>query len=93
MELGTVAANLIGCFLMGAGKAAIAHLDWGSPEVRALVFSGFLGAFTTFSTFEADAVGLWQQGERALAALYLTGSVLGGVVAFGCGWLLIERLR
>lgn len=92
-ELGTLAANLIGCFLMGAGKAAIAHLGWGSPEVRALVFSGFLGAFTTFSTFEADAFGLWQQGERMLAATYLTGSVVGGVGAFVFGWWLASRGR
>lgn len=88
---GTLAANVLGCFLMGAGRAAITHIDWGSPETRLLVFSGFLGAFTTFSTFEADTVALWTGGGRALAILYLVGSVLAGLLAFGLGWWSFAR--
>lgn len=89
---GTLAANILGCFLMGMGRAAITHFDWGSPEVRLLLFSGFLGAFTTFSTFGADTVALWTSGARLIAALYLVGSVLTGLLAFGLGWWLIARL-
>lgn len=89
---GTFAANVIGCFLMGMGRAAVTNLDWGSPATRLLLFSGFLGAFTTFSTFEADTVSLWAQGPRALAVLYLVGSVLAGLLAFGLGWWSLGRL-
>lgn len=90
--LGTLAANLIGCALMGAAKGAVELHQWGSPELRALVFAGFLGALTTFSTFEADGVALWQSGQRALSIFYVTGSVLGGLASFGLGWWLVSRL-
>lgn len=89
--LGTLAANLIGCALMGAGKAAIHHVDWGSPRTRALLFSGFLGAFTTFSTFEADTAALWRDGHAALAVGYVLISVLGGLAAFALGWWITQR--
>ncbi len=87
--LGTFAVNLLGCFGMGMARAAVATMEWGSPQMRTLVFAGFLGAFTTFSTFEADAVALWQDGEGVVAACYLVGSVLGGLGMFALGWWLI----
>lgn len=89
---GTLAANLIGCFLMGMGHAAIELYDWGSPQARAFIFSGFLGAFTTFSTFEADTAALWRGDEPFVAAFYMGGSVAGGVVCFMLGWWLLGRI-
>lgn len=89
--LGTLAANLLGCLCMGAARGAAELYDWGTLAQRTFLFSGFLGAFTTFSTFEADSVTLWQAGQRALSALYLVGSVLGGLAAFGLGWFLTSR--
>lgn len=89
--LGTLAANLLGCLCMGAARGAAELYDWGTLAQRTFLFSGFLGAFTTFSTFEADSVTLWQAGQRALGALYLVGSVLGGLAAFGLGWFLTSR--
>lgn len=89
--LGTFTANMLGCLGMGLARGAVEANDWGSPELRALVFAGFLGAFTTFSTFEADTVGLWQQGSKALAASYMIVSVLGGVGAFCLGWWWMTR--
>ena len=88
--VGTLVVNLIGCFVMGMAKGAVSALDWGSPEVRILLFAGVLGAFTTFSTFEADAVVL---GERSVAraALYVAVSVAGGLAAFGAGWWVTTR--
>ena len=88
---GTLAVNLLGCLLMGAGRAAIEDYGWGSPQVRALVFSGFLGAFTTFSTFEADGAALWRGGAPWGSMLYLGGSVVGGAACFWCGWWIIAR--
>lgn len=88
---GTLAVNLLGCLLIGMARAGVETADWGNPELRTLVFSGFLGAFTTFSTFEADAMTMWKSGQRALAGVYLGGSVLGGLIAFILGWYLIAR--
>lgn len=89
---GTLAANLIGCLIMGAAKAAVTHMDWGSAQARAFLFSGLLGAFTTFSTFEADTVALWHNGQRILAISYCVSSVLFGLLAFGLGWWLTTKM-
>lgn len=89
--LGTLAANLLGCLCMGAARGAVEIYDWGTLAQRTFLFSGFLGAFTTFSTFEADSVTIWQAGYRAMSALYIVGSVLGGLAAFGLGWFITSR--
>ncbi len=78
----TFAVNILGCLAFGALKAAVDIADWGSLELRAFLFFGVLGAFTTFSTFEADFFGLWTEGERLPAVLYVTASVVMGLVAF-----------
>ena len=46
------------------------------PEMRSLLMVGFLGAFTTFSTFSLDALGLWQNGHLVLALAYALGTVV-----------------
>ena len=89
---GTLVANLLGCFVMGALKAMVEHHALGSEAMRFFLFGGFVGAFTTFSTFMADGASLWRE-ERALhATLYLGGSVIGGGVCFVLGWVLFSRL-
>ncbi len=90
--IGTLAANLLGCLLFGMAKAAVDALGWGSPELRMFVFTGFLGAFTTFSTFEADAFGLWQVDQRGWAIAYLLGSVVGGLAMFLLGFWMMQKV-
>jgi CrcB protein len=46
------------------------------PEMRSILMVGFLGAFTTFSTFSLDALGLWQNGHLLLALVYALGTVV-----------------
>ena len=87
---GTMAVNVVGCFALGAVKAASDVHHWGSAEVNAFLVSGMLGAFTTFSTFEENTVRLWRGGQEWLAAGYMGGSILGGLCAFLIGWALIE---
>ena len=77
---GTLAANLVGGYLIGACVAvfqAMPHLD---PAWRLALVTGFLGALTTFSSFSAEVVGLLQQQRLGLAlgvaALHLGGSLL-----------------
>ncbi|MFP4600019.1 MAG: fluoride efflux transporter CrcB [Persicimonas sp.] len=89
---GTLTVNLLGCLAIGMARCGVETVDWGSPEMRTLVFSGFLGAFTTFSTFEADTMSLWASGERVLAGVYLLTSVVGGLIAFIVGWYAIARM-
>ena len=89
--LGTMVVNLVGCFLMGTARSAVEVAGWGSAQMNAFLFSGFLGAFTTFSTFEANTLTLWRDGQRLAAAIYMGGSVAGGVVAFLLGWTLCMK--
>ncbi len=90
--LGTLAANLLGCFAIGAARAAVDAHGWGSPEVRVFVFTGLLGAFTTFSTFESDTVQMWRDGARGFAATYMGISVVGGLLCFLLGWWIVGRV-
>ncbi len=77
---GTLAANLIGGYLIGVAVAvfqALPHLD---PAWRLVIITGFLGALTTFSSFSAEVVGLLGQQRYLLglgtAAMHLLGSLL-----------------
>lgn len=77
---GTLAANLIGGYLIGVCIATFQALPQIDPVWRLLLVTGFLGALTTFSTFSAEVVELLQQGRYALAlgsaSLHLFGSLL-----------------
>jgi CrcB protein len=76
---GTLAANLIGGYLVGLAIAFFATYTALAPEWRLLVITGFCGGLTTFSTFSAEIVTLVQQGRAmwafAAAAAHLAGSV------------------
>lgn len=89
--LGTFAVNIVGCFLMGIARAAADRGGWGDERAHAFVFSGFLGAFTTFSTFESDTMLLWRNGRSLAAGAYMGGSVAVGLVAFLVGWTLASN--
>ncbi|CAB1367850.1 fluoride efflux transporter CrcB [Denitratisoma oestradiolicum] len=80
VPLGTLAANLLGGYLVGAA-VTIFHINVDlSPEVRLLVVTGFLGGLTTFSTFSAEVVGLIRTADYgwavATAGMHLFGSLL-----------------
>ncbi len=79
MPLGTLAANLVGGYLVGV---AIAFFTWRSelsPLWRLLCITGFLGGLTTFSTFSAEVLNAFARGEPgwalATAAAHLFGSL------------------
>jgi CrcB protein len=78
---GTLAVNLIGCFLIGlcAGWLARGLFSPGTSQaLRLLVITGFLGGLTTFSAFSLDAVDLAGGGARPWLFAYLALSVGGG---------------
>jgi len=79
VPLGTLAANLVGGYLVGAAYAVIEAHPLLPPELRLLVITGFLGGLTTFSTFSLEVVIAAQRGDLAAAtttvALHLLGSL------------------
>lgn len=78
--LATLLANLTGCFLFGLMAA---HLP--NQESRYLLLTGFCGGFTTFSTFAAENIHLWQQQQYLLLASYLILSITLGLAALALG--------
>lgn len=77
---GTLAANLIGGYVVGVAVAGFAAYPAVPPEWRLFLITGFCGGLTTFSTFSAEVVTLMQQGRAAwalgAAAVHLLGSVV-----------------
>jgi CrcB protein len=89
---GTLVVNLLGCFLLGGiAEYAMRHLSV-PPEWRIGITVGFLGAFTTFSTFTFEAVRLMQDGEWARAWTYILVSVVGGMLAIVLGMRLADQI-
>jgi fluoride exporter len=87
----TVAINVSGSFLVGFLTVALAR--WvPHPNLRLMVITGFLGGYTTFSTFENDALVLWERGEGILMAANLIGSVVAGFAAVVLGTALARGL-
>ena len=76
--VGTFAANLLGCLVLGVVMEALELREWVSREMGLAITVGFLGAFTTFSTFGHETVRLMERGQGLLAVAYVTASVLAG---------------
>ena len=78
--LGTLAANLVGGYLVGIAVAMIIARPDLTPEWRLFIVTGFLGGLTTFSSFSAEVTALLARGDYAtgllLAASHLAGSLL-----------------
>jgi CrcB protein len=79
LPLGTLAANLIGGYLIGVAVAVLSHFEALPPEMRLLVVTGFLGGLTTFSTFSAEASTLIGRAQYGWAAALVIGHVAGSI--------------
>ena len=79
LPLGTLAANLLGGYLIGLALAALAHFEALAPEVRLLVITGFLGGLTTFSTFSAEATTLLAREQIGWALALIGAHVIGSI--------------
>ena len=89
--LGTLTINVLGCFLLGVTLTLSAR-GLISPEWRLAFGTGFVGAFTTFSTFAWESDLLLRGGEGLRAALYLSGNLLLGQLAVLLGRWVALRL-
>jgi fluoride exporter len=90
--LGTFSVNLIGCFLIGVFVGLAEKGNILSPETRLFLITGICGGFTTFSTFSYDNIALIKSGEWLYFILYLTGSVVLGILATYLGIMLIKTV-
>jgi CrcB protein len=80
----TLAINVAGSFLLGA--LVVVPGAWMSEQARTALGVGFLGGFTTFSTFSVQAFLDFEAGEPARALVYIAGSVLLGLAAATAGY-------
>ena len=81
---GTMGVNILGCFIIGMvfGLSERTNL---APEWRLFLATGFCGGFTTFSAFSNETLGLLRDGQLWSALVYVTASVLFGLVAIFAG--------
>ena len=87
--VGTMAANILGSFLMGLVVGIIAGRS-SLENVRLLLAVGFLGGFTTFSSFSAETLSLIQGGQMFLAVINTLVSVVAGLAACFAGLTLCK---
>ena len=84
----TVGINLVGSFLLGL----LAAEHWFSRDVREALGVGFLGGFTTFSTFSVQVVLEVDGGRPERAIAYVVASVVGGIAAAAIGYVVGRRM-
>lgn len=91
---GTLFVNVVGSFVMGllaAWFAFKAGAGW-SQHARLLLTTGFLGGFTTFSTFSLDTTLMWERDAYLVAAVYVIVSVVFGILGLFGGLALVRSL-
>ncbi|MFZ5755152.1 MAG: fluoride efflux transporter CrcB [Bacillota bacterium] len=82
---GTFVVNMLGCFLLGLVYVLGVEKLVINPNTRAFLAVGFLGAFTTFSTFSLETLNIIKNGQIKIALLNGAGSLLIGLVAVWLG--------
>ncbi len=90
--MGTLLVNLIGCFMVGLLFYLLQERFLVNQTVRTVILIGFLGGFTTFSSFGLQTFTLLQDGEFGLAALNILGANVIGLVLVWAGYTLARIL-
>jgi CrcB protein len=92
---GTLAANMIGGYIIGLAIAYLAQAPNLAPEWRLFIVTGFCGGLTTFSTFSAEVVTLLQEGRLVWAmgaiAIHVTGSLMMTLAGLAT-WQMLKSL-
>lgn len=90
--LGTFIINVTGSFLIGLLMTLMAERFTENPQWRLLLVVGFLGAYTTFSTFEYETGALLKDSEWLFAGLNVIGSVFVGFIALKLGEIIAKSI-
>lgn len=85
---GTLAVNIIGCFLIGLLMSLMNERLFVQPNVRMFLIIGLLGGFTTFSSFSFETFELMRSGQLAAAGANIVFSIVGCVMATWCGYII-----
>lgn len=93
LPIGTLAANLIGGYLVGVAVAFFTEHAGLPPEIRLFIITGFMGGLTTFSTFSAEAVTLISRSEYLWALAHTTVHLGGSLVMTVLGILTVNLLK
>jgi CrcB protein len=89
---GTFVINMTACVIIGFSLTYLGKRAGLNPAWRFLIPVGFIGAYSTFSTYEWETLSTLRAGAFALGALYAIGSLIGGLAATWCGALLAETI-
>ena len=89
---GTFVINITACAIIGFSLTFLAKRTDLNPAWRFLVPVGFVGAYSTFSTYEWEALSTLRSGAFSMAALYAFSSLFLGLVAVWCGVLIAEMI-
>lgn len=92
LNLGTLAANLVGGYLVGLAVAYFANHPEISPAWRLFAITGFLGGLTTFSSFSAESMLLLQRGDYGVALLHSAVHLLGALACCMAGFATVRAL-
>lgn len=93
VPMGTLAANLIGGYLIGVAVAFFGQHAGLAPEVRLLVITGFLGGLTTFSTFSAEVISLIGRAQYGWALATASAHLFGSLAMTGLGILTVAAAK
>lgn len=91
LPYGTLIVNALGCFLIAAAMQLAAAMSW-NLEWRIAVAVGFLGGFTTYSTFNFETMHLLQSGATGAAMINVAATVASGLAAGWLGLVLARQL-
>lgn len=83
LPLGTLVVNMLGSFTIGIVYVMLVERQYLHPDWRSVLMVGFLGAFTTFSTFSLETIALLEAGHVTHALVYMLGSAILCVVMAG----------
>jgi CrcB protein len=90
---GTFAINMMACTIIGFSITYLGSRADLNPAWRFLIAVGFIGAYSTFSTFEWETLSTLRSGAFFLAVLYAAGSLILGLAATWCGAALAEAIN
>ncbi|SDN21689.1 camphor resistance protein CrcB [Desulfonauticus submarinus] len=89
---GTFIVNITGCFLFGLIFEMAEQRMLISPEMRIIILTGFMGAFTTFSSFIFECAQLFKDGQWLLGGCNLIGEIMIGFLGLYLGYLLAKLI-